>query len=886
MSRGSFPAPVAIPSDRFWGKTAAGAWHPLIAHAADVAAVMARLLSDDSLLARRLATLAGSSDLDPTLRARLVLLAACHDLGKVNHGFQAKVRAAERHHHWPALGHVQPLIDSIAVVPELRELVMDIFARLGGPPALAGQLLACALAHHGRPHRLDQSDPKLATLWQPQAPRDPIAAARRLVDHAVRWAKLPDGSPPPPPATPAFFHLLAGLVQLADWIGSTQAAFPFAPWADDDPDDYFATHAAPRAADACARIGLVPRTRPVSLTGLPLLGRLFPALFDRHDRVPTPLQRHVAEMPLPQPGARLLIESETGSGKTEAALTLYARLRAAGLVSGLFFALPTRATAGAMLERVTAALATLYEGDERPSVALAAGGEQPRHLPPPALDLPPNRDDDPRDADLSHWASNHLSACFAAEIVIGTVDQALLAALPVKNAHLRLAALARHLLVVDELHSYDCFMTSLLRRLLSLVSQAGGITLFMSATLSHAAARTLGGGPQLGLDDALARPYPSLSVSPQPNAGWTDHPLPAAATPKRVAWRCLDEDAALGEAVAAARDGARVLFVRNTVKAARAAVTTLLQGGHADLLWRPDHSPHRPAYHARYVLPDRLALDDAVRRRFGPAAATTTGGCLLVSTQVAEQSLDVDFDLLVSDLCPVDVLLQRVGRAHRHRARDRYRPPAYQQPTPVLVVAPEGGFSDRLDARTVDVGWGETAPYDDYRVAELTWRLIRDRPEVTIPTDNRTLVEAVYHPDHRAALEAEPGWKAYAQRPELREANRCFVATATALPFDKRYADLDVVQRFDNELGIAYRTRLGDDTIRLELPEPVRCWYAEPDQPVLHAELPAWALPKDVQGQPVTAVQPRPACHGATCFAIQHVRFCYGPFGWDWQEEE
>src|SRR5690606_29635120 len=118
---------------------------------------------------------------------------------------------------------------------------------------------------------------------------------------------------------------------------------------DDDPHHYLQI-ARERAERACATIGVVPNTRVVVRPGVDLLNQLFPNIFPRND--PTPLQRHLAEMPLPSNGARVLIESETGSGKTEAALTLYARMRAEGRVAGLVFALPTRATAAAMHERV------------------------------------------------------------------------------------------------------------------------------------------------------------------------------------------------------------------------------------------------------------------------------------------------------------------------------------------------------------------------------------------------------------------------------------------------------------------------------------------------------------------------------------------------------
>jgi len=202
-----------------------------------------------------------------------------------------------------------------------------------------------------------------------------------------------------------------------------------------------------------------------------------------------------------------------------------------------------------------------------------------------------------------------------------------------------------------------------------------------------------------------------------------------------------------------------------------------------------------------------------------------------------------------------------------------------------LVVAPDGGFATRLKARSVEVGWGESAPYDDYRVAELTWRLLRDRPDVCIPEHNRELVEAVYHPSRWEELAAEPAWQQYAQGPELREAHRRFVATACAIDFDVRYSDVKCVQQFANELGVDYRTRLGDDTIRLDLPTPVRCWYATPEPEVRHADLPIWALPKDGNGEPLLTAIPQPDRDGASCYRLGPRLLWYSPAGWEWQEE-
>ncbi|MDQ3309320.1 MAG: CRISPR-associated endonuclease Cas3'', partial [Gemmatimonadota bacterium] len=574
---------AAVPRDPFWAKLGKGdaSYHPLLAHSADVAAVFRALLEPPGVFAARLAGAGGVRELRSSDRAALVYLVSLHDLGKANHGFQEMRYPRTQRRHWAAYDHLDAVYGSLGNSTPLRRLLGELASVLHPDPEIAADLMLATIYHHGRPGplRTDRAMTEPKRLWEPDAQtgRDPLAHIRRLASCARRWSgldELPNG-PEPLLNTPAFTHLYAGLLTLSDWIGSNEQIFKFAREADDEPDRYWTERAVPLAREVCARIGLVPRTQAVSLVGLPLLEALFPATFRRAGHPPTGhpptgLQTRVATLPLPGPGARLLVESETGSGKTEAALALYARLRAENAVAGLMFALPTRATASAMYDRVLAALRGLYLAGEDPTIALAIGGEGPRTEADAAveqnLQADPQRWDEeigPELRGLRNWASERSKTFLAAEIVVGTLDQALLATLRVKHAHLRLAPLSRHLLVVDELHSYDRYMATVLARLLALHTQAGGIALFMSATLSDTERRRFSGAtePEPTLAEAIKRPYPLLSICGTPNAPWREIPIPASnpagqVTIKRVRWQCeADEAAALGQAIRAARAG-------------------------------------------------------------------------------------------------------------------------------------------------------------------------------------------------------------------------------------------------------------------------------------------------------------------------------------------
>lgn len=876
-----------VPPGRFWAKLDDDrtTWHPLVGHSADVAAVLACMLAPGSALRDRLARSAGRQTLSPAERAALVYLAALHDMGKVNHGFQSKALPKEQRRSLPLAGHVKVLLESLDYAP-LAEVVLEGLSPLGPDRDAALDLWQAAICHHGRPWSI-QTTSRSHALWQPDAVRDPLAELRRLIALARRWSGLEEhGVTSVPPAVPAFTHLFAGLLTLADWIGSTEDAFPLNPAADDDPEGYW-EEARSRAGRACAGIGIVPGTTVVSLDGLSLLKQVFPATFGKYE--PTALQDRVAVMPIPEPGTRLLIESETGSGKTEAALALYARLRAAGRVGGLAFVLPTRATSKAMYERVRRAIDGMYEPNQRPTLALAMGGEQPwvgsesAELGSEARQYP-----DDEDRDLGAWATSSSKKFFAAEIVVGTIDQILLAGLPVRHAHLRLAALTRHFIVVDEVHSYDRYMAEVLSTVLDFHSAVGGVSLLMSATLSEVERRRYAGlsDDVPMFDDAIRRAYPVLSICPRPGRQWEDLPLNAvspsrARAAKMISWQLGDDTEAVATAVNAARDGARVCILRNTVRDARATIAALREAGHEALLWRGPNGRYTPAYHARYTQADRRALDAAVLDRFGRNRDGRDGGVILVATQVVEQSLDVDFDFLVTDLCPIDVLLQRIGRLHRHL--ERIRPAGYRH-AHALVIAPEDGFESYITQRKRPHGWGTV--YKGRAGLELTRRVIADVPQIAIPVDNRELIERVYHPDPRDALRAaSPAWEEEFLDAEGRDLGREMHARTGVIDFDATYAACS--RLFSDAAEREIRTRIGDDRIRIELPYAVPCFHADPAQEsaVRHVDLPFHVLGDsihDVNGDGITewieegdAVRFR--VHGKGPIR-------YDPDGWHWPE--
>ena len=214
-------------------------------------------------------------------------------------------------------------------------------------------------------------------------------------------------------------------------------------------------------------------------------------------------------------------------------------------------------------------------------------------------------------------------------------------------------------------------------------------------------------------------------------------------------------------ALRAARQDAKVLIIRNTVSNAVATQEALEQAAGNDpaLLFSVDDVA--TLHHSRFAPDDRRLLDAKVEERLG--RIRDSGGLVVVGTQTLEQSLDIDADLLITDLCPVDVLLQRIGRLHRHRRDDR--PAGHESPRCVVLTPDTGDLSPLLQGGSNRTGLGPHGyVYEDLRVLEATRRLIRDYPEWRIPEMNRLLVENGTHPDALEAIVEELGeaWKAHA----------------------------------------------------------------------------------------------------------------------------
>lgn len=832
------------PVSTFWAKlrpyggSQVEAWHTLEAHAADVAACTEALLQR-SLLRRRLARLGDQNHLTEIQVERLSALAALHDLGKFNVGFQNKKLKNPPF----TAGHVGEALTAFGHQAGMKigqALQLETMQDWGVSEYTFEDLLVTALGHHGRP--VAPGGQPTPGAWEPTEELNPFEGIADLRRSIEAWYPAAfRGNGPPLPEHPGFQHAFNGLLTLADWIASNESFFPFAQ-RDGPPRIDFARD---RAEEALQYMGLDPAPSRDGLIDRP------PSFDQVWEFPPRPAQQLFEDLAVPEGPSLSILEAPTGSGKTEAALIRFLKLFSTGAVDGLYFALPTRAAATQIYGRVRSAVERVIpDPRKRPPVVHAVPGYLDDEAKPALLeDRAALWSDDDRHWRYRSWASERPKRYLAGTVAVGTIDQVLLSALKVDHSHLRATSLLRHLLVIDEVHASDVYMSRVTEEVLKRQLAAGGHAMLMSATLGerarHRYTRLVAGtrDEQEPLEEARGKPYPVVHQL-EAQVESTCHPLtPIDLSRKEVQVEILDAmdtpDRIARHALAAADVGARVLVIRNTVSGCRNTQKALERRagrGEEDRLFRCEGlvAPH----HSRFARPDRVLLDQAVERFFG--RETTESSLVLVATQTVEQSLDIDADLLITDLCPADVLLQRIGRLHRHR-RDG-RPSGFDQPRVVVLVPPHPDLGHHIAERGQHAGraWGPHGigtVYEDLRILEATWQELRERSTLTLPDDSRELVEAATHPTALAEIteDHDGAWSRHAQTMNGIRRAEAGIADLNLADWSARFGSRDSL--FPDDPGERIKTRLGEGNRRAVLPEPVVGPFGEA---IEELTVPAW----------------------------------------------
>lgn len=713
-----------------WAKTPkhpSTLWHPLVLHLLDVAASADAILALEPESTRlRMADVFGLKW--PESRSWLLFVIACHDLGKACPAFQAQwqdllPRTGLRCP--PVTGRTKVRHDFVSQIALSTILIEDF----GWPEELADLTADAVGCHHGERASENAKDAaRLAIQTGKAEVRQDWHGARLSIVTALRQVLHPGAAPTKATLSGPDFMLLAGLTSFADWIGSNEEYFAFGTESDcRDLTGWFDAHRA-IADRALSAIGWQPRF-PLSSSE-----QDFEEVFNQP---PRPLQRAMQEIlrEIDEP-AVLLVEAPMGEGKTEAALYAHLELQRRFGHRGLYVALPTKATGNAMFKRVRKFLDG-RGGDRKLDLQLLHGGKS---LNEEFQQLRFSRIDDAHPGGAVRAAEwfTHKKRSLLSEYGVGTIDQALVPILPVRHSFVRLWGLANRVVVLDEVHAYDAYTGTLLEHLVRWLQALGSSVVLLSATLSPSIRRRLANatGARM-ISNEVA--YPRLSVFRRGRVVEQRHFDADARRRMTIPLRRISPDidsirAALEEAVA---PSGMVMALVNTVQRAQdlyrqfpegtpvlsdgVRVGKCLSDGTTVLL-----------FHARFRADDRQKREDWVLATFGPDDRQEER-CILIATQVAEQSLDLDFDVIVTDLAPIDLILQRAGRLWRHQARNRPRP------EPLLFIA--GLAGDEPPSFAGPLWWGKVYRED---LLLRTWSLLRKRESITVPDDIDPMVKAVY----------------------------------------------------------------------------------------------------------------------------------------------
>lgn len=651
-------------------------------------------------------------------------------------------------------------------------------------------LASVAGAHHGKPQIgkdvFDQlGDEEEEGCWEsnywPEGEQEFWESCwRELFDYALQESGFSSVDELPQLTIPAEI-LLTGLLIMADWIASNTRYFPLIPVEEVGSDTLYPARV-DRAWEALDLTSPWEVQSDVTEPG---------AFAERFGFPPNEVQRAMLEaVSQAQEPGMFILEAQMGVGKTEAALGAAEILARHGGEGGIFFGLPTQATANGIFGRLLAWAEKQPDGLEH-SIKLAHGmaelNEAYLRLQQDTVrveeDMEADPDADPESRVMVHqWFRGNKQGLLA-DFVIGTVDQLLLAALQQKHVMLRHLGLAGKVVVIDECHAYDAYMNCYLDRALTWLGRYKVPVILLSATLP--AKRRV----------ELVRAYLNGRTAPDglwqtcrgyPLLTWTDGEkveqttIPLETEPRRVETFPLTEEQLTDTLRSALREGGCAGVIVNTVKKAQAIAARL----RAEL---PEFEV--VVFHAQFLMPDRAAKEEALMKRIGKHSTPEQRDKLIVvGTQVLEQSIDIDLDLLVTELCPMDLLLQRIGRLHRHEGRARPRPVAQAR----CAV---------LDTGTDDFDEGSKAVYGEW----LLWRTRKFLPTaITLPHDIAPLVQDVYGWEQADVLPRAERSEGMCKAYEFTQAQRKERAQAYLVPqpkVHKKFKQLNTLDGWMQNVG-------------------------------------------------------------------------------------
>lgn len=690
-------------------------------------------------------------------RNALCFVASQHDLAKAAPSFSAKVPElagfAAQYGLLSSKDNCDSELGHHTVVGEL--LFRDYLIEKGAGRAVASSWAEIIGAHHGR-------SCEVSTLHfaQNEILRFGGDVAWQEVQREIfdRFFDALDMAHNPilttPLDTPTQIRMTGFLIQ-ADWMASKEEYFP---------QSGIGLSRRSRNAKAESAIQLPrPWTPDVPIDAQTLLSERFPPRSsDEEGFVIHPSQQMMfdAAMTMPEPGL-MILEAPMGEGKTEAGWMAAEVLAARFGFSGVQFALPTRSTADSIFTRMTTWLKN-----------------HPPHSAPEGTNLWLGHGRNRSNKDFEHLfalrgatvkdsaGGGSVHEFFVSKMTplvpmsVSTIDHVLLAGRRSKFVMLRHYGLANKVVICDEVHANDTYMNVYLRAALQWLGRLGVPVILMTATLPPEQRADL---VAAYLNTKRARELEHLKKN-------TDYPLLTVATSQGIHQETCessregreftvelvdDAEPTLFKEVANVTDaGGCVLILRNTVKRATATYLALKEAGFDVTL-----------AHSLYLSTDRAKKDRQLTSWF-KRGATRPRGKVVVATQVAEQSLDIDLDLLITDIAPMDLILQRAGRIFRHDREDR------AVTTPRILIT---GFTheehDEDTPAMVAFERGANYIYGEWTLRQAH-RLLSERSHIVLPDDIPQLVRAAYQP-HILTGQSSPeetAWNTWENRQQVQRA--------------------------------------------------------------------------------------------------------------------
>lgn len=709
-------------------------WLPLKQHLIDVTEVMKLLWEHWLSDSQRQEIISSLSQPSEKIAKNLAgFLATTHDIGKATPVFQSK----PSYYQSPDLdGELLEKLERDGFVG-----ITQYYDRLMNPEktphAIAGQVLlenygvsldlsSIVGAHHGAPADYDreissQLSSYANNYFQEQDKNHGVHRKwadlqKSILDWALEINDF-DSVEDLPQVTQPGQVLLSGMLIMADWIASNEKYFPLIPIDTDIVSD----------VDKRKQVGWTkwyqtsPRIEEEHTD-------IISAYKERFGFEPRDLQAKLSQViqETTRPGI-FIVEAPMGVGKTEAALMGVEHLSTKTKASGMFFGLPTQATSDGIFGRISKWLKDL--DDEKKSLQLVHGKAA---LNDSYTSLPRNDIYDEADESVvvNEWFTGRKTAILD-DFVVGTVDQFLMTALKQKHLTLRHLGFSKKVIVIDEVHAYDAYMNQYLYKALRWIGAYNVPVIILSATLPAITRIKLienymrGSGKrwqdvEKPEDWETTQAYPLVTytdgnaVKQFSDINTTDHSdVSVLQLAEEDLIRTLDEQL---------KDGGIAGIIVNTVRRAQEIRTLCSERFGEDFV---------ELLHSSFIATDRIEKERRLLETIGKEAKRPCKK-IIVGTQVIEQSLDIDFDLLISDLAPMDLLIQRIGRLHRHSPVKR--PVALSKPK-VYVM----GISDTFDFES-----GSSVVYGDYLLIRTQLFL----PEtIHLPEDISPLVQAVYGED-------------------------------------------------------------------------------------------------------------------------------------------